>query len=226
MSAMINHRTALVLTMIAAPSAGCAESGVKKMVTMPKACPTEATGAACPAIVMFRAAVDLDGKVMQAPFSAFHSTLFLTAVGPKDTVLTPGHGILPGRLDSTALDAGWAFLALPPGPYQLALEGLGVRFTMSGAQLIVMAGAPIGLSIPSAFVVPPGVRLIYVGTFGLTCHKADGKRGALSAECTTLAVRDESELARQIAQTSLSEFGPMQEVAASVPEAKRSAANP
>ena len=222
---MINYRTALVLAVIAALSAGCAESGVKKMVTMPRACQTEGAGAACPVVVMFRAAVDLDGKAMQAPFSAFHSTLFLTAVGPTDAVLTPGHGILPGRLDSTARDAGWAFLALPPGPYQLAFEGVGVRFAMSGAQLIVMAGAPIGLSIPSVFVVPPDVRLIYIGTFSLTCHKAAGKRGALSAECTSLVVRDESELARRIAQTTLNDFGPMQEGSASVRET-RSAANP
>ena len=213
---MINHRVALVLAVLAALSAGCAGSEVKKMVTMPRTCQTEGVGAACPVVVMFRATVDLDGKAMQAPFSAFHSPLFLTAVGPKDTVLTPGHGILPGRLDSTAGDAGWAFLALPPGAYQLAFQGLGVRFAMSGAQLTVMAGAPIGLSIPYVFVVPPDVRLIYIGTFSLTCHKPGRKQGALSAECTTLEVRDESELARQIAQTALSESGPMQKVSASV----------
>jgi hypothetical protein len=57
MLAIIIHRTALVLTVIAALSAGCAERGAKQMATVPK------TGtSAHRAVVMFRAAVDLDGR--------------------------------------------------------------------------------------------------------------------------------------------------------------------
>jgi hypothetical protein len=145
----------------------------------------------------------------------------LISVGPKDAVLTPGHGLLPGRFDSTAdSNAGSAFLALPPGTYQSAFEGVGVRFVMTGARLIVMGGAPIGLATPAAFVVPHDVRLIYIGTFGLRCHKAGGFRGAPSAECTSLEVLDESELAREIAQTTLGQFWLLQKMSASVGEAQ------
>jgi hypothetical protein len=217
MSAAINHRTALVLTLIAALSAGCAEPGAKQITTMPRTSTSAEAGAAHRAVVMFRAVVDVDGKLVQEPFSPFHSMLFLTSVGPKDAILTPGHGLLPGRFDSTAdSNAGWAFLALPPGTYQFAFEGLGVRFVMTGARQVIIGGAPIGLSSAAVFVVPHDVRAIYIGTFSLRCHKGEGFRGAPSAECTSLELRDESELAREIAQTTLSQFWPLQELSVSM----------
>ena len=217
----INHAMAVVLTVTAALSAGCAERRVKEMVSTPEARQAEGTVTERRALVLFRVAMELDGQAVDAPFSAFHSMSLLTSVGAVGAPLTPGHGFLPGGLDLESHRSGWAFLALPPGRYQLAFEGLGARFDTPGARFTVVAGAPIGLSPPYTIVVPPDGRLIYVGTFGLTCHTLGGKRGAPDAACAMLGVRDESVPAGQIVRTRLSRYAPMLVVLASASDATR-----
>lgn len=216
----IQHAMTMVLT-VAVLSAGCAERRVKEMVTIPEARQAEGTGSEQRALVIFRVAMELDGKAVDAPFSAFHSMSLLTSVGAAGAALTPGHGFLPGGLDLESHRSGWAFLALRPGRYQLAFEGLGARFDTAGARFTVVAGAPIGLSPSYTIVVPPDARLIYVGTFALTCHTLGSKRGAPDAACAMLDVRDESVQAGRIAQTRLSRYTPMLVVLASASDATR-----
>ena len=215
---IISPAVVVVLTVTAA---SCAEPRVKDMVTMPDARQTAGTVSERRVLVMFKVAMELDGQAVDAPFSGFHSLSLLTNVGAADAALTPGHGFLPGGFDLESHRSGWAFLALSPGRYQLAFEGLGARFDTAGARFTVVAGAPIGLSPPYTIVVPSDVRLIYVGTFALTCHTLRGKRGAQDAACAMLDVRDESELAGQIARIRLSQYRPMLEVIASVSDATR-----
>jgi len=206
-------------------STGCAERATREMVTAPSARQTEQPVSER-AMVMFRVTMDLDGEAVDAPFSAFRSTPLLTNVAPAGVSLTPGRGFLPGGFDLESHRAGWAFLALPAGRYRLAFEGVSVRFDMAGAGLTVAAGTPIGVSTPSTVVVPSNVRLVYVGTFALTCHKVRGKRGAPDAACTALEVRDETELAREIVRTSLVQHGTVPNVLASISEAEHIAVDP
>jgi hypothetical protein len=205
---------------------GCAERGTKEMITVPAGRQTEEAGSEPRAMVMFRVAMDLDGQAVEAPLSAFRSMSLLTNVAPAGVALTAGRGFLPGGLDLESHRAGWAFLALPAGRYQLAFEGVSVRFDTPGAELRITAGAPIGLSSTATIVVPPDARLIYIGTFALTCHKLRAKRGAPEAACATLEVRDELDLARQVAQSSFSNYGSVLKVLASVSEARRVAVYP
>jgi hypothetical protein len=192
------------------------------MVIKPKPGVTEVGGAAERRVVLFRAVVDVDGEPMEEPWSLHFSGLGLfTVVGPKDTSLTRRRSFLPGRPDSSASDAGWGFLALPPGAYQLVFEGTAIRFAMAGAQFFSSEAVPIGRSPPSGFVVPPDASLIYIGTFSFSCRKPTSRPDALKLECTTLEIRDEAKLARQIAQTSLSQYGSVQEAPASAPAVKR-----
>jgi hypothetical protein len=219
---MISQRTGLALALVAALSAGCADQGAKQMATRPKPGASEAGGAGERRVVLFRAVVDVAGEPLEEPWSPhFPSGLRLfTVVGPKDARLTSRRSFLPGRPTSAASDAGWAFLALPPGAYQLVFEGMAIRFAMAGAQFISSEAVPIGRSPPSVFVVPSDASLFYIGTFSFTCHEPTSSPDSLKVECTNLEVRDEAQLARQIAQTSLSQYGPMQEALASVPGAK------
>jgi len=196
------------------------------MVTVPATRQPEESGSEQRALVMFRVTMDLDGEAVDAPFSAFHSMSLLTNVASAGAALTPGRGFVPGGLDLESHRAGWAFVALPAGRYRLAFEGVSVRFDMTGGELRVRAGAPIGLSPPATIVVPSHVHLVYIGMFALTCHKVRGQRGVPNAACTTLEVRDESALARQIARSSLSQYASVRTVLASVSEAERVAVYP
>jgi hypothetical protein len=216
------NTTGLALALIAVLSAGCADQGpTKQMVSKPKPGTSEGGGAAERTVVLFRAEVDVGGDPMEEPWSLQFSGLRLfTIVAPKDALLTYRHSFLPGRPDSASSDAGWGFLALPPGAYQLAFEGTAIRFAMTGAQYFDSEAVPVGRSPASAFVVPPDASLLYIGTFSFTCHEPSSRPDALKIECTGLEIRDEAELARQIAQTALSKYGPMQEALASPAGAK------
>ena len=215
--------SALFVTL--ACSTGCAERGTREMVTEPSARQTERPVSER-AMVMFRVAMDLDGEVVDAPFSAFRSTPLLTNVASAGVPLTPGRGFLPGGFDLESHRAGWAFLALPAGRYRLAFEGVSMRFDMAGAEVRVIAGTPIGVSTPSTVVVPSNVRLVYIGTFALTCHKVRVKRGSPDAACTALEVRDETELARQIVRSSLVQDGTVPKLLASISDVERIAVHP
>jgi len=220
------HRamSALFVTTLAFAT-GCAERTTREMVTLPSAQQTERPVSER-VLAMFRVAMDLDGEVVDAPFSAFSSTPLLTDVAPAGIPLTPGRGFLPGGFDLESHRAGWAFLALPAGRYRLAFEGVSVRFDMAGSEMRVAAGTPIGVSTPSTVVVPSNARLVYIGTFALTCHKVRGKRGAPDAACNALEVRDETELARQLVQKSLVQYGAVPTVLASISQAERIAVFP
>jgi len=193
---------------------------------MPAARQTDRTVSELRSLVMLRVAMELDAEPVDAPFSAFRSMSLLTSVVPDGVTLTPGRGFVPGGFNLESHRAGWAFLALPAGRYQLAFEGVSVRFDMAGADLTITAGAPIGLSTAATIVVPPDTRLIYIGTFALACHKLSGKRGGPEAACATLEIHDESELAQQIARRNLSQYGPALKVLASVSDARRVAVSP
>jgi len=218
---MSNERTWLVFALVAALSAGCTDQGVKQMVTKPRPGTSEGAGAVQRRVVLFRAQLDVDGEPMDEPWTLHWSGLRLfTIVGPKDARLTSRRSFLPGRPTAAASDEGWAFLALPPGAYQLAFEGMAIRFSMAGAQFTSTEAVPIGRSPASVFVVPSDASSIYIGTFSFMCHEPTSGSDALKLECTSLEIRDDAKLARQIAQTSLSKYGPMQEALASAPEAK------
>ena len=211
-----------MLLLIATLSSGCADQDLKQMVVKPKPDATAAGGAPERKVVLFRAVVDVDGVPMEEPWSFHFSGLGLfTVVGPKGASLTARHSFLPGRPDAASSDAGWGFLALPPGAYQLAFEGTAIRFAMAGAQYFSSEAVPIGRSPPSGFVVPADASLIYIGTFSFACHEPTSRPDALKLECTTLEIRDEAQLARQVGQASLSQYGPIQEALASPPAGKQ-----
>ena len=214
-------RSGSILALIIVLWAGCADPGVKQMVAKPKPFAAEEASSAERRVVLFRAVVDVDGAPMEEPWSLHFSGLRLfSVVGPQGKSLTSAHSFLPGRPSAVSSDEGWAFLALPPGTYQLVFEGTAIRFALPGAQYFSSEAVPIGRSPPSVFVVPPDAGLIYIGTFSFTCHEPTSRPDALKIECTTLQIRDEGQPARQIAQASLSNYGPMQDALASAPEAK------
>jgi hypothetical protein len=197
---------------------GCADQGVKQMTTKPK--PGEGGAAAERRVALFRLEVNVDGEPMDEPWTLHWSGLRLfTVVAPKGARRSSNHSFLPGRPSAASSDEGWAFLALPPGAYQLVFEGMAIRFAMDGARYIPSEAVPYGRSPPSMFAVPNDANLIYIGTFSFACHQPNGS-DALKLECNGLEIRDDAKLAHQVAQTSLGQYGPMQEALASAPEAK------
>jgi len=219
---MSNERTwlALALALVAVLSGGCADHGVKQMTTKPKLGTTEGAGGLERRVVLFRVELDVDGEPMDEPWTLHWSGLRLfTIVAPQDARLSSQRSFLPGRPSAASSDEGWAFLALPPGAYQLVFEGMAIRFATAGAQYITSESVPIGRSPPSMFAVPSDANLIYIGTFTFACHQPNGP-DALKLECNSLEIRDEAQRARQVAQTSLAQYGAMQEALASAPQAK------
>ena len=82
---------------------------------------------------------------MEEPWSLHFSGLGLfTIVGPNGASLTSARSFLPGRPNAVASDEGWAFLALPPGTYQLLFEGSAIQFALAGAQYFSSEAVPIG----------------------------------------------------------------------------------
>jgi hypothetical protein len=116
-------------------------------------------------------------------------------------------------------DAGWGFVTLPPGTYQIAFAAHRTRFVMPGAQRAALA---FGQSGSAQFEVPADATIVYVGTFGFTCHDVDRWWGYVEHECTNPEVRDERDLALQVGSGSLSRFEPMQTALASIPSVERS----
>jgi len=208
-----NARTIVLLILIAILAVACARS-TRDMTTLPE--DSTAPGAKQPsrAVVLFRVVVDSDGQPLPAALATdprwkWH---FLVNAGPTQQLLDSGRAFAAGQLDSTHKDAGWGFVTLPPGSYELAFAAFRTRFTMPGAQ---RAALGFGQSNAARLVVPADVTSLYVGTFAFTCHKADRWWGYVEHECTRLEIRDESALAREVASASLSRFGPLQQVLAS-----------
>ncbi|HTS54038.1 MAG TPA: hypothetical protein VMH26_12255 [Burkholderiales bacterium] len=217
----MSHGTGLALALIAALAAGCADQNIKQMTTRPKPGAGEAGSAAERRVVLFRAEVNVGDEPMAEPWALHWSGLRLfTVVGPAEGRLTYRHSFLPGRPDVASSDDGWAFLALPAGAYKLEFEGNAIRFAMAGSEYFGTEAVPVGRSPPAVFVVPPDASLTYIGTFNFTCHEPTSSPDALKLECTKLEMRDEAQLARGVAQRSLSMYGPMQEAPAALFEQK------
>lgn len=206
--ATLGLKTSLVLILIATLAVACAHS-TKQMTNLPKEGDASRGGDARSTVVLFRLAVDDDGKPGQATLSTLPrwKRHYLVNVGPIGHRLDSGRAFDAGQLDPMSREAGWGFVTLPPGTYQLAFAAHRTRFTMSGAQ---RAALGFGQSGAAQLQVPPNADLLYIGTFGFTCHKVDRWWGYVDHECTKLELRDEQELARRVASTSLSGFGPMQ----------------
>jgi hypothetical protein len=213
MPSTLGLEPSLLLIAIATLAVACAGS-TGQMTSLPKAGGAARGGGASGTVVLFRVAVDDDGKPVQAMLSTLPRWKwhYLVNVGPPPQPLDTGRTFGAGQLDSTSRDAGWGFLTLPPGTYQLAFAAYRTRFAMPGAQ---RAALGFGQSQASRLEVPSDANLLYIGTFGFTCHKVDRWWFYEEHECTKLEVRDEAELAHQVASTSLSRFGPMQTALAS-----------
>jgi hypothetical protein len=205
---MLGFRTSLVLIAIATLPVACAHS-TRQLTTLPNESGATGEGDAGRTVVLFRVAGDDDGT----PSPATLSTLprwkhhYLVNVGPTGHLLDSGRAFGAGQLDSASREAGWGFVTLPPGTYQLAFAAYRTRFAMPGAQR-----APLGFGQSSAshLTVPSDANLLYIGTFGFTCHNVHHWWGYVEHECTKQELRDEQELARRVASTSLIRFGPMQ----------------
>ncbi len=210
----LGFRPGLLLIAIATLVVACAGS-TKQMTSLPKADGPRGVDA-LGTVVLFRIAVDEDGKPMQATLSTLPRWKwhYLVNVGPPPRPLDTDRTFGAGQLESTFRDAGWGFLTLRPGTYQLAFAAYRTRFAMPGAQ---RAALGFGQSSASQLEVPSDAKLLYIGTFGFTCHKVHRWWHYEEHECTQVEVRDEEELARQVASLSLSRFGPMQTALASTP---------
>jgi len=179
--------------------AGCAAS-TRQMTSLPK------QGTAGDVVVLFRVAADEDGKPVPAiltPSPRWKWRLQVN-VGPTSHALSAERTFTAGQLDATAQEAGWAFLTLTPGAYQLAFAAYRTRFAMPGAQRGALG---FGQSQGAELEVPRDAGLLYVGTFSFTCQRLNRWWGYAERECTRLEIRDEEALAREVAVASLGRFG-------------------
>jgi len=144
-----------------------------------------------------------------------------TGVGAADASMASQDSFVPGQLSTSAASAGWAFVALPAGAYQLELEGTAIRFTMDGAQFDIANGVAITRSPPAVFVLPGDGNLFYIGTFTFGCQQLSYGIDPVRFECTNLSINDETQLAQPVGRLGFDEFGPMQTVPAVVEEKHR-----
>ena len=198
--------TRLLLMVIAIFAAACAD-GTTRMTSLPSE-GTHHKEDVRGTVVLFRVAPDSPGGSVQATLSTLPRWKwhYLVNVGPTRELLDSGRAFGAGQLDSASRNAGWGFVTLPPGIYQIAFAAYRTRFAMPGAQ---RAALGFGRSGSAQLEVPAAATMVYAGTFGLTCHNVDRWWGYVEHECTKLEVRDERELALQVASGSLSRFGPM-----------------
>ena len=197
--------------------AACANS-TKQMTSLPTEGSAQQPGGIPRAVVLFRIVTggDTDGKPTVATLSTVPKWKwhYLVNAGPPNHSLDTGKAFGAGQFDAAARAAGWGFLTLPAGTYQLAFAAYRTRFTMPGAQ---RASLGFGQSGAFEFQVPAATSLLYVGTFEFTCRNADRWWGYVEHECTMAQVLDERELALQVATSSPGRFGPMQTGLAAAP---------
>ncbi len=188
----------LALALVAALAAGCAQQRTAPMTSRPPV--AAANGSGERKVVLFRAVLDVDGTQMDEPWSLHLSGMRLfTVVGPADASLASQDSFLPGQLGATAAGAGWAFVALPAGAYQLQLEGTAIRFAMAGSQYNSTDGVAVGRSPASVFVLPADGSLFYIGTFSFGCQHLTRGMDPVRLECASLTINDETQLAQQVA---------------------------
>jgi hypothetical protein len=210
----IGRATGRAAGLVLALLAGCADKPAIEMTTRPVPGADQAAGAAQRKVVLFRAVLEAGGREMDAPWSLHLSGLRLfSVVGPANAPLSSLSSFEPGWPDAASSDNGWAFVALAPGAYQLAFEGMAMRFAMAGSQYIKSETTlPVGRSPPAVVVVPPDGGLFYIGTFNFSCERVMSSTESLRLECMSMAIRNEAELARQVAHRAFSAYEPMQEV--------------
>jgi len=195
------------LVLVFAFSAGC--TGTKQMTSLPQEAAAPSATQRHGAVVLFRLAIDEGGNAVSAPLSARPRGrwYFRVDVAPDQEPLEGGRILVAGHLDRISSDGGWGFLTLPTGRYRLAYSALRTKFSMAGAQDTMLGR---GRSTPYRVEVPAGARLLYIGTFALSCHRIDRWFGYTEHECTKLEVRSEEQQAGQIASNLLGRFEPMQ----------------
>jgi hypothetical protein len=190
--------TTLQLVVLATIAAACAST--RQMTSLPK------EGSAGDVVVLFRVAADEDGRsvpsmLSRSPRWTWHLQV---NVGPTSHPLSTGRTFSAGQLDAAAQEAGWGFVTLPPGSYQLAFAAYRTRFTMPGAQRGALG---FGQSQASELEVPRDAGLLYIGTFRLTCQRLNRWWAYAERECMRLEIRDEETLAREVVTASLGRFG-------------------
>jgi len=207
----IGHRrlsTSLQLIVLAVIAAACAAS-TRQMTSLPK------EGRADDVVVLFRVAADEDGRSVPTMLSRSPRWKWRLQVnvGPTSHPLDTSRTFTAGQLDAAAQQAGWGFVTLSPGAYQLAFAAYRTRFAMPGAQRGALG---FGQSQGSELEVPRDVGLLYIGTFSFTCQRLNRWWAYAEHECTRLEIHDEETLARQVAIASLRRFGTLRTELASM----------
>jgi hypothetical protein len=214
---MRTHHTLAIGTCLLAIAialvAACAD-GSKKVTTLPTQTDPSRTNETRRAVALFRIAVDEDGQSVPgipstAPRWKWH---YRVNIGGADKPLDSDTAFAAGQIDAATGTAGWGFVTVPPGTYQLAFAAFRTRFAMPGARRESLG---YGQSSAARVDVPADADLLYIGTFAFQCHKADRWWGYTEHECTHLLVSNEEELARDVASTHLNHVGPLRTVLAS-----------
>jgi hypothetical protein len=210
------RKSGWALALVVALSGGCADPGKDLLTKRPPPSTAEGGAAAQRKVVLFRLLVEAGGVPLDAPWTVHWSGLRLfTVVGPANARLGSLTPVEPGALDTSSSDNGWAFVALPPGGYQLAFEGTAVRFSMPGAHYTPSDMAmPVGRSPPVVFAVPSDPQLFYIGTFRFGCERMMDRTESLRLDCAQMDIRSEVEGAREVARRALADYGAPAEVPA------------
>ena len=200
------------MLMAAAILSGACAHTTKQMTMLPPASNAAAANATG-TVVLFRVAADYQGQFVPAPLSTrpVGKRYFMVNVADTQKPIDVGDAFPAGQLDSTHIEAGWGFVTLTPGTYRFALVARRTSFTMPGSTSTRLGS---GQSGPTRIEVPSDVKLVYIGTFGLTCNAVDRWAAYVEQTCAGLEIRDDKELANQVASAALSRFGPMRTVLA------------
>jgi hypothetical protein len=200
----------MIFEMVAIATLVACTTGTKQMTSLPD------TGSESGrAVVLFRVTVTQDSEPVRAMLSTssrwkWH---YLVNVGPKSQPLDTAGTFPAGQLGAESMDAGWGFLTLPPGVYELAFAAHRTTFAMRGAQ---RAALGFGQSPAARLEVPADAPLIYVGTFAFTCESATRWWSYEEHQCSELTIHDDEALVRELATTSLLRFGIVRFVPASI----------
>ena len=213
----LGRAAGLALALVATLTTSCADPRVVQMTSRPPVAASD--GSSQRKVVLFRVVLDIGGRELDDPWSLHLSGMrMFTVVGPANASLASQESFLPGQLGANAASAGWGFVALPAGAYQLQFEGTAIRFTMAGSQFDTTNGVATGRSSPAVFVLPSDGSLFYIGTFKFGCQQLSPGIDPVRFECASQSINDESEQARQVGRLAFDEYGPMQHVpAAPVP---------
>jgi len=177
------------------------------------------------AVVLLRLAVKYEGKSIESPFSIHLYRPWFS--GRYLRISSQDHGVTllnVGYASSESRRAGWFWLSLEPGNYDLTFAAqngqLGPNVTSAGFQKQLILSPekqlPMGPALwgPFRIQVPRDVKLVYAGTLALDCDEGKDidlwtRWGlAIHYSCDSEQILDEGDLARQVAAASLARFGP------------------